>query len=81
MVHLRRKWYTYRDTFFIQKTWQADVLDKNRLETKKAFPIGKASHRFNYLNQAIHFCITTQHFNCGLDETRTRDPLRDRQVF
>ena len=38
------------------------VRQKYRQETKKAYPNGQASHRFNYLNQAIHFCITTQHF-------------------
>ena len=34
-----------------------------------------------FLNHFRHLRRTTQHFNCGLDETRTRDPLRDRQVF
>ncbi len=33
------------------------------------------------LNHMTHFCVTTQLHDCGLDETRTRDPLRDRQVF
>jgi hypothetical protein len=34
-----------------------------------------------FLNHKPHLSDSTQHFNCGLDETRTRDPLRDRQVF
>ena len=58
------------------------------LKTKKPFRFGKASHwsisrlldvflHRNTTSLKIHSC---ENF-CGLDETRTRDPLRDRQVF
>ena len=55
-------------------------LDRNGVKQKKPLQIGKASH-WSISKPLPAYGGTTQHLSCGLDETRTRDPLRDRQVF
>lgn len=63
------------------------LMKYNFLKSKKAShftslsrdDVGKASHWFNYIN--LRSKRTTQHFSCGLDETRTRDLRRDRAAF
>ncbi len=59
------------------------MFSKNVYKTKKHPKIREAFHRFTTINLDIFEknAKTTQLSYCGLDGTRTRDPLRDRQVF
>lgn len=52
------------------------VINKKKPFLRKSFykVLTLISNKLNYSQHNINF-------NCGLDETRTRDPLRDRQVF
>ena len=80
--------FTYFTYFYYKKNFYFLIykvlsrrLQKSKTSiNKKSLSIWTSFSLINYvsLNDLV---LTTQHFNCGLDETRTRDPLRDRQVF
>ena len=90
IVNIQQKLITSTGLQDLTKNYKYIQANLRGLDIKKALRLRKASHWFCHKPRIIILIITTQRLNCfmyfikilsGLDGTRTRDPLRDRQVF